>query len=219
MRDSYQKRLETLHSELIKMGVLCEEAIASAIRGLLDEDPELWKKAIELEKEIDMKEHEIEDFCMRLLLRDQPVAGDLRLVMVAQRIIADMERIGDQAQDIADISAFLVGKKVKYESHIAEMAKAAAKMLTDSVNSFVESDLEKANDVIRYDDVVDGYFIKIKNELVSLITEDNTNAEGCLDLMIIAKYLERIGDHASNIAEWVVYSITGVRGKKLHLYN
>ena len=219
MRDSYQKRLETLHSELIKMGALCEEAIASAVKGLLDEDPELWKKAIELEKEIDMKEHEIENFCMRLLLRDQPVAGDLRLVMVAQRIIADMERIGDQARDIADISAFMVGKKVKYEIHIAEMAVAAAKMMTDSVNSFVESDLTKAYEVIRYDDVVDGYYVKIKDELVSHITEDSSNAEGCLDLMIISKYLERIGDHASNIAEWVVYSITGERGKKLDLYG
>jgi len=211
MRDSFQKRLETLHTELIKMGALCEEAIADAIKGLLDEDPDLQKKAIELEKEIDMKEHEIENICMRLLLREQPVAGDLRQIMAAQRIIADMERIGDQAQDIADLSTFLIGKKVKNESHIAEMASAAAKMLTDSVDSFVQSDLQKACDVIHFDDVVDNFFIQIKNELIDIITADNANAEACLDLMIIAKYLERIGDHATNIAEWVVYSITGER--------
>ncbi|MDR1559803.1 MAG: phosphate signaling complex protein PhoU [Clostridiales bacterium] len=212
MRDSYQKRLEELHTELIRMGAFCEEAIASAIKGLLDEDPDTRKKAIALEKEIDMKEHEIEAFCMRLLLREQPVAGDLRQIMVAQRIIADMERIGDQAQDIAELSAFLVGKRMKSESHIPEMSAAAAKMLTDSVDSFVESDLTKARDVIKYDDVVDGFFIKIKNELTELIAADKVNGEECLDLMMIAKYLERIGDHATNIAEWVVYSITGERG-------
>ncbi|MDR2649397.1 MAG: phosphate signaling complex protein PhoU [Clostridiales bacterium] len=212
MRNTYQKRLEELHTELIRMGAICEEAIASAIKGLLDEDPDTRKKAIALEKEIDMKEHEIETLCVRLLLREQPVAGDLRQITVAQRIIADMERIGDQAQDIAELSAFLVGKKVKSESHIAEMAAAAARMLTESVDSFVESDLTKAHDVIRYDDIVDGFFIKIKDELIELIAGDRINGEECLDLMIIAKYLERIGDHATNIAEWVVYSITGERG-------
>ena len=212
MRDSFQKSLESLHTELIKMGALCEEAIADAIKGLLDEDPDLRQKAIELEKDIDMQEHEIENFCMRLLLREQPVAGDLRQIMVAQRIIADMERIGDQAQDIADLSTFMEGQKAKYDSHIAEMAIEAAKMLTDSVDSFVESDLQKALDVIRYDDVVDGFFIRIKKELTDIIVNDSTNAEACLDLMIIAKYLERIGDHATNIAEMAVYSITGERG-------
>ena len=209
MRDSFQKRLEGLHTELIKMGALCEDAIAGAIKGLLDEDPDLRKKAIELEKEIDKKEHEIESMCVRLLLREQPVAGDLRQIIAAQRIISDMERIGDQAQDIADLSSFLAGKRVKNDSHIAEMASEAAKMLNDSVDSFVEADLEKALSVIRYDDVVDGFFIRIKNELVELIAHDNSEGEAYLDLMIIAKYLERIGDHATNIAEWVVYSITG----------
>jgi len=213
MRDTFQKHLEILHTELIKMGDLCEEAIASAIKGLLDEDPDVRKKAIDLEKEIDMKEHEIESMCVRLLLREQPVASDLRQIISAQRIIADMERVGDQAQDIADLSSFMVGSRVKNVSHISEMALEAAKMLNDSVDSFVEADLQKAIDVIRYDDVVDGFFIRIKNELIDLIAEDNSAGEECLDLMIIAKYLERIGDHATNIAEWVVYSITGQRGK------
>jgi len=212
MRDSFQKHLEALHTDLIKMGALCEEAIAGAIKGLMDEDPDLRKKAIELEKDIDMKEHEIEHMCVRLLLREQPVAGDLRQIIAAQRIIGDMERVGDQAQDIADLSAFMVGKSVKNDIHIAEMAIEAAKMLTDSVDAFVESDLQKALGVIRYDDIVDGFFIRIKKELIGLISEDSANGGACLDLMMIAKYLERIGDHATNIAEWVVYSITGERG-------
>jgi len=212
MRDSFQKHLEFLHTELVKMGDLCEEAISNAIKGLLDEDPDLRQKAIDMEKDIDMKEHEIESMCVRLLLREQPVAGDLRQIIAAQRIIADMERVGDQAQDIADLSTFMEGSRVKNKSHIAEMAREAAKMLNDSVDSFVESDLEKALGVIRYDDIVDGFFIKIKKELIDVISEDNSTGEECLDLMIIAKYLERIGDHATNIAEWVVYSITGERG-------
>jgi len=211
MRDSFQKHLEILHTELIGMGALCEEAIAGAIKGLLNDDPGLSQKAIELEKDIDMKEHEIESLCVRLLLREQPVAGDLRQIIAAQRIIADMERIGDQAQDIGNLTTYMVGKKVKNDSHIAEMAKEAAKMLTDSVDAFVESDLQKALGVIRYDDIVDGFFIRIKKELIDIISEDSANAEACLDLMIIAKYLERIGDHATNIAEWVVYSVTGER--------
>jgi len=214
MRGSFLKHLENLHMELIKMGALCEEAIAGAIKGLLNEDPDLRQKAIDLEKDIDMKEHEIESLCVRLLLREQPVAGDLRQIIAAQGIVADMERIGDQAQDIADLSTFMVGTRVIYDSHIAEMAREAAKMLTDSVDAFVESDFQKAIDVIHYDDIVDGFFIRIKKELIDIISEDSSSGEACLDLMIIAKYLERIGDHATNIAEWVVYSITGDRKRR-----
>jgi phosphate transport system protein len=212
MRDSYKKRLETLNTELILMGAFCEEAIANAIQGLLEEDPALCSKAIDLEKDIDMKEHEIEAFCMRLLLREQPVAGDLRQIMVAQKIIADMERIGDQAQDIAELAEFMVGKSIKNEIHISEMAAAVSKMVTGSVDAFVHADLEQARRVIDYDDVVDGFLLKIKDELIKLIAEDSKSGGACLDMMMIVKYLERIGDHASNIAEWVLYSITGDRG-------
>jgi phosphate transport system protein len=212
MRDSYRKQLETLHTELIRMGAFCEEAIGSAMKGLLTEDPALLEKAIELEKDIDMKEREIETFCMRLLLREQPVASDLRQIMVAQRIIADMERIGDQAEDISELSTFLVGQPVKKEIHIADMADAVTKMLTKSVDSFVQGDLAKAREVVAYDDVVDRLFVKIKKELITLIAKDNGSGEACLDFLMIAKYLERIGDHAQNIAEWVAYSITGERG-------
>lgn len=211
MRDKYRKRLETLHTDLIFMGALCEDAIANAVKGLLDEDPALLEKAIEIEKEIDLKEREIEAFCIRLLIREQPVAGDLRLITAAQRMIADMERIGDQAADIAELAAFMAGSTVKSDIHINDMANATVKMLSDSVDSFVYGDLQKARSVVDYDDVVDGLFVKIKRELIDLIAMDGKNGEACLDLMMIAKYLERIGDHAVNIAEWVTYSIVGER--------
>jgi phosphate transport system protein len=212
MRDIYLKKLDALHTEIIRMGALCEEAIASAVKGLLDEDASLREKTSNLEQEIDLKEREIESFCIRLLLREQPVAGDLRQITAAQRMIGDMERIGDQAEDIAELSAFMIGSAVKSDIHIGDMARAVVKMLSDSVDSYVEGNLEKAGSVIDYDDVVDGLFDKVKSELIALIAKDGANGEACLDLLMIAKYLERIGDHAENIAEWVVYSITGERG-------
>ncbi|MDR3354673.1 MAG: phosphate signaling complex protein PhoU [Synergistaceae bacterium] len=211
MRDGYRKRLETLHTELIRMGALCEEAIASAARGLLDELPEYREKAIKLESEIDAYEREIEALCVKLLFREQPVAGDLRQITSAHKIITDMERIGDQAADIAEISAFMIGSSVKSDIHIADMAKATINMLSDSVDSFVAGDLEKARGVIESDDIVDGLFSKVKGELINSIASNPQLGEDCLDLLMIAKYLERIGDHAVNIAEWVVYSITGER--------
>jgi phosphate transport system protein len=211
MRDNYRKRLETLHTDLIFMGALCEDGIANAVKGLLDENPVLLQKAKEIEKEIDLKEREIETFCVRLLLREQPVAGDLRLITAAQRMISDMERIGDHAADIAELAPFMAGSGVKSDIHVSEMASAAVKMLSDSVDSFVYGDLKKARSVVDYDDVVDGLFAQIKRELIDLIALDGRNGEACLDLLMIAKYLERIGDHAVNIAEWVTYSIVGER--------
>ncbi|MDR3120550.1 MAG: hypothetical protein LBU58_04360 [Clostridiales bacterium] len=276
MRDSYRRQLEILHTELIRMGALCEDAIDCAAKGLLNEDVSLRDKAHHVEAEIDIKEREIEAVCGKLLLREQPVAGDLRQITTAQKIITDMERIGDMAADIADISAFMEGSPVKSDVHIGDMARAAIKMLSDSVDSFVAGDLEKAKTVIRYDDVVDGLFSKVKSELIAHIiaggvphdtgaaagastfvgaaisASESTSADAstaaasasasastaaagaptaaastaaaavgalsperhataCLDLLMIAKYLERIGDHAENIAESVVYSITGMR--------
>ncbi|MDR1481301.1 MAG: phosphate signaling complex protein PhoU [Synergistaceae bacterium] len=211
MRDGYRRRLETLHTELIRMGALCEEAIASAAKGLLDELPEYRERAVKLESEIDAYEREIEALCVKLLFREQPVAGDLRQITSAHKIITDMERIGDQAADIAEISAFMAGSSVKSDIHIADMAKAAIKMLSESVDSFVTGDLEKARGVIESDDIVDDLFSKIKGELIGSIANNPLLGEDCLDLLMIAKYLERIGDHAVNIAEWVVYSITGER--------
>ncbi|MDR2296178.1 MAG: phosphate signaling complex protein PhoU [Clostridiales Family XIII bacterium] len=211
MRDSYGKQLEALHVSLIRMGAFCEEAIAKAVKGLLDEDMSLVREVAQTEKEIDLMEREIESFCLRLLLREQPVARDLRQITAAQRMITDMERIGDQAADIAELSTFMVGSPVKSDIRIGDMARAVVKMLSDSVDSFVGDDLEKAHAVIAYDDVVDDLFDEVKRELIALIAKDGESGGACLDLLMIAKYLERIGDHATNIAEWVEYSITGNR--------
>jgi phosphate transport system protein len=215
MRETYHKQLEALHSAIIRMGALCEEAIAAAVKGLLEEDPALREKAVELEGEIDLKEREIEALCVRLLLREQPVAGDLRRITAAQKVIADMERVGDQALNIAELSPFIDGSGIKSGVHIGSMARGVVKMLSDSVDAFVESDLEKARAVIAYDRVVDDLFARIKKELVGVIVESGPSAENSaeawLDILMIAKYLERIGDHAQNIAEGVKYSITGSR--------
>jgi len=209
MRESYKTQLDILHTELIRMGALCEDAIACAIKGLIAEDEHLREKTLLLENEINQKEREIEDFCLRLLIREQPVAGDLRQISAAQKMIANMERIGDQAAGIAEISAFMTGSPVKSDVHIADMARAAVKMLGSSVDSFVAQDIDKARSVIDYDNVLDDLFVKIKGELVVQITQDNARGGACLDLLMIAKYLERIGDHAVNIAEQVVYTVTG----------
>jgi phosphate transport system protein len=194
------------------MGALCEDAIAGAVKGLLNDDPRLSDKARELEKEIDLKEREIENFCVHLLLREQPVASDLRQITAAQYMVIDMERIGDQAENIADLSRFINGSGIKNSVHIGDMADATAKMLTDSVDAFVASDLEKVYAVIEYDRIVDSMYLQIKGELLDTINASGREAAGiCLDLLLVAKYLERIGDHAQNIAEWVEYSITGQR--------
>ena len=212
MRESFISQLETLHAELILMGALCEDAIASAVKGLIEEDEALQKKIVQLESEINHKEREIEDFCLRLLIREQPVAGDLRQINAAQKLIANMERIGDQALDIAEISAFMVGSHIKSDVHISDMARATVTMLQKSVDSFVTGDIDGAKEIIAYDDVVDDLFVKIKTELVEAIAKHPADGGACLDLLMIAKYLERIGDHAVNIAEQVIYTVTGERG-------
>lgn len=209
MRNKFDHQLEKLNLELITMGALCEDAISASVKGLLDDNDELCQKAVSTEEEINRKERDIESICMKLLLEQQPVARDLRVISSALKMISDMERIGDQAYDIAEIAKFIKNSNVKSRVHIKEMASAAIKMVTDSVDSFVKKDIELARAVMDYDDKVDNLFNCIKDELVQLISEDRANGEFCIDLLMIAKYLERIGDHAVNIAEWVEYSITG----------
>ena len=209
MRNKFDSQLEKLNLELITMGALCEDAISASVKGFLDDDDALCRKAVETEDEINRKERDIESICMKLLLEQQPVARDLRVISSALKMISDMERIGDQAYDIAEIAKFIKNSNVKSKSHIKDMAAAATKMVTDSVDSFVKKDVELARSVMVYDDKVDNLFDCVKDELVQLITEDKANGEFCIDLLMIAKYLERIGDHAVNIAEWVEYSITG----------
>ncbi len=209
MRNKFDSQLEKLNLELITMGALCEDAISASVKGFLDDDDTLCQKAVEAEDEINRKERDIESICMKLLLEQQPVARDLRVISSALKMISDMERIGDQAYDIAEIAKFIKNSNVKSKIHIKDMAAAATKMVTDSVESFVKKDVELARSVMAYDDKVDNLFNCVKDELVQLITEDKANGEFCIDLLMIAKYLERIGDHAVNIAEWVEYSITG----------
>ncbi|MCL2856382.1 MAG: phosphate signaling complex protein PhoU [Oscillospiraceae bacterium] len=214
MRSKFEEQLAELNDMLVEMGTLIETAIALATQALREQDIELAKKAIAYEQEVDQKEKDIEALCLKLLLRQQPVARDLRLISAAMKMITDMERIGDQAADIAEITIMLAGTPyIKKLEHIPLMAQATVKMVTDSIDAFVKNDLELAHAVIKSDDVVDDLFGKVRSELIALIHADITNGEQALDFLMIAKYFERIGDHAVNIAEWVVFSITGRNAK------
>lgn len=209
MREYYTAQLETLNTNMIQMGALCEDAISAAIQSLLEDDRTIAKKVADTELEIDQMERDIERQCMRLLLMQQPVATDLRVVSSALRMIADLERIGDQAFDIADITKSGSFQGFSGKVHIKEMAKAAIHMVTDSVDSYVKQDVQLAKRVTEEDDVVDELFLKVRRELAKLIHADQNASEQALDLLMIAKYLERIGDHAVNVSEWVIYSVTG----------
>lgn len=209
MRNKFDTQLEALNNDLISMGALCENAIACAVKALNNNDMVLAEKAIKAEKEIDQKEREIETLCLKLLLQQQPVAKDLRLISAALKMITDMERIGDQAADVAEIVTFIDLSEGKNYIHISDMAEAVIKMVTESIDAFVKRDLALATAVIKYDDVVDDLFMETKKDLINLIAADKKYGEQALDLLMIAKYLERIGDHAAIIAEWVVFSITG----------
>ena len=208
MRNRFNEQLEQLNVELIKLGALCEQAISVATKAFLEHDQELGRQAGSLEQEIDNKERNIEGQCMQLLLRQQPVARDLRPVSAALRMISDMERIGDQAADIAEIARDMEHSDLQNRVPMEKMALAAIGMVTDSVDSFVRGDLERAHSVIARDDQVDDLFLQVRRKLTELIGAGESG-EICLDLLMIAKYFERIGDHACNIAPWVEYAITG----------
>lgn len=211
MRNRFNEQLELLNVELIKMGALCEEAISAATKALLDGDDALRESAAAAEREIDQKERDIENLCMKLLLQQQPVAKDLRAISAALKMISDMERIGDQSQDIAEIAGFVHSTELAGKVHISDMANEAISMVTMSVDSFVRKDVKLAKEAIEADDKVDARFLEVKRELIELVRSDSGDAEYFMDLLMAAKYLERIADHATNIAEWVVYSITGER--------
>ena len=210
MRNKFDEQLEKLHVELIQMGALCEDAISAAAEALLKGDEELAQAAIEAEREIDQAEREVENLCMKLLLQQQPVARDLRTISSALKMISDLERIGDQAADIADLTRHVGLPNGSGMLHIADMARAVIGMVTDSVDSFVKGDLALARAVRAADDRVDALFEQVKRELIDLIAADAAAGEVGLDILMVAKYLERIGDHATNVAEWVEYSLTGI---------
>lgn len=211
MRSKFDEQLEMLNRELITMGALCENAIADSARALVDGDIHKAESVPELAARIDQKEREIESMCLKLLLQQQPVATDLRVVSSALKMITDMERIGKQSADIAEIVTLANIKDTHDTDDIHNMAVAAMKMVTDSIDAFVHKDAGAARAVIDYDDIVDGFFDKIKRTIIDYFSRPEPDSEYAIDLLMIAKYLERIGDHAVNIANWVLFSITGNR--------
>lgn len=213
MTTRFQRQLEELHVQMITMGSLCEKVISLATRAIHGED--CIREVFDTDKEIDGKEREIEDLCMRLLLHQQPVAGDLREISAALKMISDMERIGDQAADIADLAQFIEDNKIEIPALIEKMAEMTVKMVSESIDAFVKADLALCRQVIDDDDLVDDAFNQVKEELAQLMYQ-NLDAKAGLDLLMTAKYMERIGDHAVNIAEWVEYSITGVHRNNEH---
>ena len=209
MRSRFDEQLALLNKELIEMGALCEEVIALTSQSLTEGNTALAAKVSPLDAEIDRKEREIESLCLKLLLQQQPVAKDLRQISAALKMITDMERIGDQAEDIAEIVRFLGGRGAENSDLLRDMARSTIKMVTESVDAYVKGDVTLAGQVIAEDDVVDDYFARVKRALIERIAKDPSDGEFALDLLMIAKYFERIGDHATNIAEWVIFSVTG----------
>ena len=214
MREEFNSQLRQLHEELRKMGTMCESAIEAAVAALVNREEEKIQQVLTIDAGIDRKEREIEAMCLRLLLRQQPVAADLRDVSSALKMISDMERIGDQASDIAELAEFFLHQPVQEEEkNLSAMAGEAIRMVNDSIAAFIGRDLQLARQVIAYDDVVDNWFCRIKHNLITQISGGDTNGEYEVDALMAAKYLERIADHATNIAEWVEYDITGKRSK------
>ena len=214
MREKYNQQLETMYRQMVVMGSLCQQAIAAAVKTLDQEGEEsraMEARVYALDGEIDDMEREIEGLCTKLLLRQQPVATDLRRITAALKMITDLERIGDQASDIAELARFI--RRGEGHEHLKQMAGEVIGMVSQSVEAFIRLDLDQAWQVIAYDDVVDRWFDQIKKDLIQGIAADSAAGEELLDVFLIAKYLERIADHATNLAEWVEYALTGVRSK------
>ena len=210
MRNRFDEQLSQLNKEIISMGSMIEQSIETAVDALIHQDVKKAQKAMDGDKEIDHQEKEIENLCLRLLLHQQPVARDLRVISAALKMITDMERIGDHAVDLSELTVVMAGQPyMKKLEHIEQMAKETMVMLISSLEAYVNKNLEQAREVIEHDDVVDDLFVQVKTELIDLIHQNADNGEQAADLLMAAKYFERIGDHATNIAEWVIFSITG----------
>ena len=210
MRDAFLKQLEELHKMLAEMGSLCEDMIDGTYEALMNMDRDQAAKILAADANVDLKERDIESKCLKLLLEQQPVASDLRTISSTLKMITDLERIGDQAGDIAEIIKTTDLLQPVKATRLEEMAKAVASMVRESIESFTNADLKKTKEVIAYDDVIDGLFDEVKKELADGILNGEATQEQILDTLMIAKYYERIGDHATNIAEWSEYAITGV---------
>ena len=209
MRITYEHELEELNKCLRDMAMMVEKAIEQTFVAFEDQNYTMAEDVIKGDRNVNDMERAIESRCLSLILRQQPVARDLRVISSALKMISDMERIGDQASDIVELAQYIKKSDVKYKTHLSDMANEVIKMVTKSIKSFVKKDIEMARNVIVYDDVVDNYFEEIKKELIRIISSGESDGEEFIDILMIAKYLERIGDHATNIAEWVEYSILG----------
>jgi phosphate transport system protein len=210
-RTKFDEQLEKLNKSLVEMAETVEKAIGDATKALVEKDIELAKQTVQSDDEIDEMEKDIERLCLKIMLQQHPVAGDLKLVSAVLKIITDLERIGDHATDISEITLLLADYQyIKELKHIPAMAEETMKMVKQSIEAFVNKDLELAKKVIASDDEVDRLFVTVKEELIELIKENVDNTDQAMDLVMVAKYFERIGDHATNIAEWVVFSLTGV---------
>ena len=214
MRNLFDSQLNTLHRKLIEMGSACETAIDLAVKALLEGNADIAHEAASHDREIDQMERDIEAICLKMLLQQQPVARDLRQISAAMKIITDMERIGDQAEDIGEIVPFLNGSTGTECEDIRLMAETAQQMVRSSIDAYVNQDMALVKKVISMDDIVDDAFDRTKETLIHMISSNREDGQYCLDLLMIAKYLERIGDHATNIAEWVAFSITGQHAKE-----
>lgn len=208
MRSKFDEQLHLLNQEMMQMGSMIEDSIQKAINALIDQNVELAKKVMDNDTQIDHEQKKIENLCFNLLMQQQPVAKDLRVISAAMKMVTDMERIGDHAADISEMTILM--SKTKYLpnlEHINRMASETVQMLIRSIEAYVEKDMNKAVDVIASDDVVDDLFDKNKAELIEQIQREPQSAESAADMLMVAKYFERIGDHATNIAEWVIFAL------------
>ena len=209
MRNHFNDQLVQLNREMTQMGSRCEEIIELVAKAMTGWEEDLESRVDILGGEIDQSERTIEALCLKLLLQQQPVASDLRQISAAMKMITDMERIGDQAEDIAEIITHLNCRVERESIQLRQMAEATMQMVREAVEAYVHQDLELAYAVMKSDDVVDDYFIKIRTSLIDVIRNHPDDGGYALDLLMIAKYCERIGDHCTNIAEWVEFSVTG----------
>ena len=210
MREYFDLELKTLNDKLIEMGALVEGAIKNTITIITNGEYDKLETSRIIEEKINKMEREIQSYCLNLLLLQSPVAGDLRTVSAALKMITDLERIGDQAIDIAEMSTYLKDCENIYSmTHLSEMAERSSNMVTTAIDAFVKKDLKLARTVATMDDAIDDLFNKVKEEVIDIINTNKELDHQAIDIMLIAKYFEKIGDHAENIGEWVVFSITG----------
>lgn len=210
MRTKFDEQLRQLGMEMTHMGNLIEKNIQDAVQALLSQDTETARRIMAEDELVDQEQKKIENICFQLLIQQQPVARDLRTITAALKMVTDMERIGDHAADISELTIAMAAVPYPLRGeNIRKMAGETIVMLLDAVNSYVNKDIEKAHTVIAHDDIVDNYFVKVKADLIEVIRENPEYGEHAADLLLVYKYLERIGDHATNIAEWVIFALNG----------